>query len=421
MKGGWWVVLVAAAVALPGIALALGAYDASDPVRALIYGVAIVGAAFLLSWAAEAVQLDFSQGLALALLALIAILPEYVVDATFAWLAAEDPAYAGYAVANMTGANRLLIGIAWPMVIFIGWFRLRRQFVDLEPDHGVELVVLLAATVYAFWLPIKGNISLLDMAILASMFVFYIYRVARLPAEQPHLVGPAQLIGELSPATRRAVTAALAVFAAVAILMVAKPFAEALVDSGVALGIDEFLLVQWLAPLASEAPEFVVVALFAWRAQATPALGTLVSSKINQWTLLIAMLPLIYSIALGVPESLPLDERQREEVLLTAAQSLFAVTLLLDLRLSVIGAGMLGGLFLVQMILPETRGVITVVYFVLAAVVAFLQRRHLGNAFAWIRGRRGAEEPPEGLAYDPEMIGTDEANIPEDSDADPQA
>ena len=395
MKGGWWIVFVAAAVTLPGIALALGAYDASDPVRALIYGVAIVGAAFLLSWAAEAVQLDFSQGLALALLALIAILPEYVVDATFAWLAAEDPAYAGYAVANMTGANRLLIGIAWPMVIFIGWFRLRKTFVDLEPDHGVELVVLLAATVYAFWLPIKGHISLLDMAILTSMFVFYIYRVARLPAEQPHLVGPAQLIGELPPAPRRVVTAALALFAAVAILMVAKPFAQALVASGVSLGIDEFLLVQWLAPLASEAPEFVVVALFAWRAQTTPALGTLVSSKINQWTLLIAMLPLIYSIALGFPESLPLDERQREEVLLTAAQSLFAVTLLMDLRLSVVGASMLGGLFLIQMVLPETRGTITIVYFLLAGVVAFLQRRHLGNAFAWIRGRRGEEEAPE--------------------------
>ena len=377
---------LAAAVAVPGVALARGAFDASDPVRALIYGVAIVGAAFLLSWAAEAVQLDFSQGLALALLALIAILPEYVVDATFAWLAAEDPAYAGYAVANMTGANRLLIGIAWPMVIFIGWLRLRKTFVDLEQDHGVELVVLLAATIYAFWLPIKGDISLIDMAILASMFAFYMWRVARLPAEQPHLVGPAQLIGELPPARRRAVTAALAVAAAVAILMVAKPFAQALVSSGVSLGIDEFLLVQWLAPLASEAPEFVVVALFAWRAQTTPALGTRVSSKINQGTLLIAMLPLIYSIALGTPAALPLDERQSEEVLLTAAQSLFAVTLLLDLRLSVVGAAMLFGLFVVQMVLPDTRGYVTVVYFVLAAVVAFLQRRHIWHAFAWIRG-----------------------------------
>ena len=78
-----------------GIVLALGGFGASDPMRALIYGAAIVGAAFLLSWAAEAVQFDFSQGLALAMLALIAILPEYVVDASFAWLAAEDPAYAG--------------------------------------------------------------------------------------------------------------------------------------------------------------------------------------------------------------------------------------------------------------------------------------------------------------------------------------
>jgi cation:H+ antiporter len=101
------------------------------------------------------------------------------------------------------------------------------------------------------------------------------------------------------------------------------------------------------------------------------------------------MLPLVYSIALGAPTSLPLDERQREEVLLTAAQSLFAVTLLLDLRLSIYGAGTLAGLFFVQMLLPETRGVITIVYFVLAAAVAFVQRRHIWRAFVWIRGRGG--------------------------------
>ncbi|HSM37935.1 MAG TPA: hypothetical protein VK838_01295, partial [Candidatus Limnocylindrales bacterium] len=374
----------AAAVMLPGVAVSLAGVGLSDPVRAVVYGVAIVGAAFLLSWAAEAVQLDFSQGLALALLALIAILPEYVVDATFAWLAAEDPSYAGYAVANMTGANRLLIGIAWPMVIAISWFRFRQVKVSLEADHGVELVVLLAATIYAFWIPIKGDISLLDMAVLVSMFAFYLWRVARLPAEQPHLVGPAQLIGELPPAPRRAVTAGLAIAAATAILLVAKPFAQALVGTGSALGIDEFLLVQWLAPLASEAPEFVVVALFAWRAQTTPALGTLVSSKVNQWTLLIAMLPLIYSIALGGPAALPMDERQREEVLLTAAQSLFAVTLLLDLRLSVVGAGALLALFLTQLIAPETRGAITVAYFVLSGVTLVAQRRHIRNAFRWL-------------------------------------
>jgi cation:H+ antiporter len=372
-------VVVALLVMVPGVAVALAGVDAPEPARALVYGIAIVGAAFLLSWAAEVVQLDFSQGLALALLALIAILPEYVVDATFAYLAAEDPAYAGYAVANMTGANRLLIGIAWPMVMAIAWLRGRHRTISLEPGHRFELLILLAATVYAFWLPFKAEISLLDMAALGSLFVVYLWRMARLPTESPHLVGPAELIGRLKPSRRRLVTAALAVAAAASVLLVAKPFAQALVATGVSLGIDEFLLVQWLAPLASEAPEFVVVGLFAWRGMSTPALGTLVSSKINQWTLLVAMLPLVYSFGVGGPAALPLDSRQQSEVLLTAAQSLFAVVLLLDLRFSLVGAGVLLVLFLIQMIVPETRQTMTGVYLVLAAVAAFLSRRQLAE------------------------------------------
>ena len=69
--------------------LRLGLYHAQPPVEALLYGLAILGAAFVLSWAADVAQLDMTQGLALAILALIAILPEYVVDATFAWKAAK--------------------------------------------------------------------------------------------------------------------------------------------------------------------------------------------------------------------------------------------------------------------------------------------------------------------------------------------
>ena len=291
----------------------------------------------------------------------------------------------GYAVANMTGANRLLIGIAWPMVIAIGWLRFRKSMVSLETQHGLELIVLLAATVYAFTIPFRGEISLLDFVVLVSMFVFYIWRVAHLPAEEPHLVGPAKLIGSMSTRARRAFTAVIAIVAAVGILLVAKPFATSLVATGTAMGIDEFLLVQWIAPLASEAPEFVVVALFAWRGAATAALGTLVSSKINQWTLLVAMLPLVYSFGIGAPTALPLDQRQEDEILLTAAQSLFAVALLLDLRLSLTGAGALFALFIVQMIFPETRSALTVVYIVLAAIVVLMSRGKARRAFEWIR------------------------------------
>ena len=53
--------------------------------EALLFGLAIVGAAFILSWAAEVAQLDISAGLAIAVLAFIAVLPEYAVDIVFAW------------------------------------------------------------------------------------------------------------------------------------------------------------------------------------------------------------------------------------------------------------------------------------------------------------------------------------------------
>lgn len=366
----------------------LGTIPAGDALRALLFGVAIVGAAFLISWAAEVAQLDVSQGLALAVLALIAILPEYLVDASFAWLAAEDPAYAGYAVANMTGANRLLLGIAWPLVIVIAFVRFRRTQVALEPAQRLEFVALLAATLYAFTLPFKGQLALVDMFVLVTIFAFYVWRLAGQSASPPHLVGPAALLGALPPLQRRLAAAALAIAAAGAIILVAKPFAQALVRTGISFGIDEFLLVQWVAPLASEAPEFVVVALFAWRGMSAAALGTLVSSKVNQWTLLVAMLPLVYSFALGRPDALALDSRQRAEILLTAAQSLFALSLIVGLRLSLPGAATLFALFMVQAALPDTREAVTLAYLALTPIALFRGRHALSSALSSLGRRR---------------------------------
>jgi cation:H+ antiporter len=394
----WVLIAAAAAVAVPGIALDLGAYGLAAPaIRALIFGVAIVGAAFLLSWAAEVLQLDVSQGLALGLLALIAVLPEYIVDATFAWKAAEDPAYAEYAVANMTGANRVLIGLAWPMVVLLGWLRWRRKDVELEPGHGLELVVLLAATVYAAIIPFKSDISLLDLAVLGAIFAFYIWRLSKLPATPPHLIGPAAAIGALPTGPRRAATAALALAAAVAVVLVAEPFAEALVETGTAFGVDEFLLVQWLAPLASEAPEFVVVALFAWRGATGAAMGTLVSSKINQWTLLVGLLPLVYSVALGEIAALPLTGRQDDELFLTVAQTLFAVVIMLDLRLHWYGALILFGLFVAGFVWPDQHVALAGVYLALAVGATVIQRREMRKVLRNVRRMFGpkGESPVE--------------------------
>ena len=382
----WLGIAIAALSTVPGLTLRLGLYHVSPAAEAIIYGVAIVGAAFMLSWAAEVFQLDVSQGLALAMLALIAILPEYIVDATFAWKAANDPTQASLAVANMTGANRILIGVAWPLVVLLYFLRTRRTAVELQPSHGLELVVLLAATVYAFIIPVKGTLSWVDFVVLVSLFLVYLWRLAKLPSEEPHLIGPAQTIAALGTRRRRILSGGLALYAAALVLLIAEHFAEALVATGHQLHIDEFFLVQWVAPLASEAPEFVVVSIFAWRRAASAAMGALVSSKINQWTLLVAMLPLIYAISLGALDPMPLDSRQREEVLLTAAQSLFAVILLLDLRLSLWGAGLIFGLFAVQFVFPDQRIALSVVYGILSVVTLVFTRGGVFRTLAHFPG-----------------------------------
>src|SRR5688500_9170897 len=76
---------IAVALTLPGVVSRLADVHGNPGLMAVVYGLAIVGAAFMLSWAAEVAQLDISAGLAIAVLAFIAVLPEYAVDMVFAW------------------------------------------------------------------------------------------------------------------------------------------------------------------------------------------------------------------------------------------------------------------------------------------------------------------------------------------------
>jgi cation:H+ antiporter len=223
--------------------------------------------------------------------------------------------------------------------------------VVLERSHSVEIAFLAVATIYGLTLPLHHTLTLFDAAVLVTIFVCYIVRVARAPAEQPHLVGPAALIGRLGVAARRTVTVTLFVVAAGIIVLCAGHFAEALVDTGKQFGIDEFLLVKWLAPLASEAPELLVAGLFAWRLNANSGLGALVSSKVNQWTLLVGTLPIVFSVSSGAMHGLPIGGMQREELFVTAAQSAFAVAALASRSMSRREAQWILGLFIVQFVL----------------------------------------------------------------------
>ena len=401
--------LAAAALTLPGSALGLAQFlhlaapELAPALQALLFGLAVIGAAFLLGWAAEAAQLDVSASLAIGALALVAVLPEYAVGFVFAWKGGGDVARYGpscqppdahgqsdctLVLANMTGANRLLIGVGWALVVLLAWWRWRRRGerragIVLGRGKSVELSYLALACAYSLTLPLKQSVSLLDAAILVAIFVAYVVRISRAPAETPVLIGPAAWLGWLPRAARRRAVAGLFLLAALVILLVAEPFAESLKHTGVQLGVSEFVLVQWIAPLASEAPELLVAGLFAWRLKTDEALTTLVSSKVNQWTLLVGTLPVVFALSSGSLRGLPMDSQPRQEVLLTAAQTVFALAILLNLELSVREALALLGLFWAQFVIgalvPQpAHGVellaVSAVY--LAAGAAMLVRYH---------------------------------------------
>jgi cation:H+ antiporter len=390
---------LAALATAPGVVARLAGIDLGAVGAPFVFGFAILGSAFLMAWAAEALQLDVSQGLALTVLALIAVLPEYAVDFTFAYKAGQNPEkFAPLALANMTGGNRLLIGVGWSLVVLLAAWRMTRiarkrgyegeldTEVHLERPHAIEITFLAIATAYSLTLPFKHTLTVVDSAVLIAIFLAFVFRLWRSPAEEPHLVGPAQLIGSLATTLRRMVVGLLLAYAATVIFLCAEPFAESLVHVGEQAGISTFLLVQWVAPLASEAPELLVAALFAWRLNTSAGLGTLLSSKVNQWTLLVGSLPIVYAISAGHLTGLPLDSLQREELFLTAAQSVFAIAVLANRSMSVREAWMLFGLFIAQFVLggvlPDgvrelERIGVGIVYLVLAAWYFVQQRAYL--------------------------------------------
>jgi cation:H+ antiporter len=361
---------------LQWIVIHFAGFHLSPHYQALCSGVAIFGAAFLLSWAAELSQKDIPQALAIALLALIAVLPEYAVDMYFAWSAGKDPKYTAFATANMTGANRLLIGVGWAAVVFTYWLKAGKKAVQLEPGHKIEIFYLALATLYSFVIPIKGQLDLVDASVLVIIFIFYMRAASKAAHVEPELEGPTEMIERWGTGPRRLFTALFFLLSGFTIFVSAEPFAEGLLATGRTFGIEEFILVQWLAPLASESPEFIVAILFALKAQPGISMGALLSSKVNQWTLLIGMLPIVYAVSAETSAGMHMDARQIDEMFLTAAQSIFAVAVLANLSFSLLEAAMIFALFSTQLLFtdPEFRFYYSFVYVVLAVGLIALKK-----------------------------------------------
>src|SRR5713101_6630177 len=151
----------------------------------------ILASAFLVAWGAEAAQFLISQGLALAILAWLQTLPEFAVEAVIAWDAGREPERAHLAIANLTGAIRLLLGLGWPMIYFVFAVSGRRRgdtklgCIVLQPEHACEVLGLIPPLLYFVVIVWKQTLSWVDAVVLLLLYVAYLRVLLRNP---PHNV-----------------------------------------------------------------------------------------------------------------------------------------------------------------------------------------------------------------------------------------
>jgi cation:H+ antiporter len=243
----------------------------------------------------------------------------------------------------------------------------------------VEILFLGVATLYSFFIVVKGTLDVLDAAVLFGIFAVYVYIAARLPPlEMERLEGTggvANAIWKLPKWRRSILVVSLVSVGAAVTLLGAGPFVSSLIQLGGALGVNEYLLIQWLAPFLTEFPETVTVLYWSAKSSRAPlAMGNLISSKLNQWTLLVGTIPVVYNVALARFQSVVLTQLQVSEIFLTASQSIYGVVCLLDLRLSSREAAPLLGLFLLQFFVPPLRVEVSAAYLLLSALELYLVR-----------------------------------------------
>lgn len=325
-----------------------------SPSAALWTAPSILLASLLIAWAAESSQYFIAQGFALAILAWMQTLPEFAVEAVLAWHRMLP-----YLLANLTGALRLLTGIGWPMIyVTAAVFHRRRHGVPLrkirlEESHAVQVIGLMVPQFYIAFIWWKGSLNVWDGIVLIAIYAAYLAILQRMPPEDPESIDELELVPRAIVRSPKAVriAAITLLFAAggVLIYFVAEPFLGSLFAISSAIGLPSFVFIQWVAPFVSEFPE--MVSTFYWARtvdRASMALMNMVSSNINQWTLLTAMLPILYSVSAGGFEAIPLDPQQRLELLMTLGQSIVGLFFLLNMELAWWEALVLFVLFIVQ-------------------------------------------------------------------------
>ena len=356
---------------------------------------AIVLAAMLITWAAECGQFFISQGLALAVLAWIQTLPEFAVEAVIAYTAAKDPSKVHLITANYTGSLRLFVGLGWPMVYFVALFlsknpkdKKRPWAIELEDEHSVAILSLLPALLYFMVIYFKGTLSIFDGLVLSAIYFIYLFLLSKMP---PHDKEEIEDLGRIPKYVMKykypanvAWIACLFIAGAAILYFSAHPFLNSMLALAVYMGISQFIFVQWVAPFLSEFPEKLSAFYWARKTNKAPmALANFVSSSINQWTILIAMIPFIYSLGMGKVSVVVFDEHQKLEILLTIVQSYLGFLFLVSMDFQFFEAAALFILWFAQFLFPGIRQEIIWVYaaWALIETVRLIKNFKERNAF----------------------------------------
>jgi cation:H+ antiporter len=383
-----------AACTLPGVLTRIGGAPLPPVLAMLAFGGAVTAAAFMLAAAAEVAELDVPAGIAVAGIAFVAVLPEYVIEVYFAYSGQVE-----YVAASLTGSTRLLLSFAVGMpavasLVLAARGRPPVETVELSPRRRVDLAVIAAASLYAPVIVIRGHIAWPDSLVLIGLYGLYLRRTGTGTPEPPHLVGVAARLGALPTRGRRRWVAGLMLYSAATVLVTAEPFANAALLTGQTVGVSPYMLVQWLVPLATEMPELVIALVLILHARAGQAVAVLLSSAVSQWTLALGSLPLAYLAGAG-QGPLPLLGRERIELLLTSGQGLLAVAVLVTLRQDTRDAVLMLTLFAVQAAIPSVaiRAALTVGYLVLAVDIASSRRWAIPALARALRARPESAPP----------------------------
>ena len=313
-------------------------------------------AAICIAWGAEASQVLVSQGLALAILAWLQTAPEFFVEGTIAW--SKDITLM---TANFTGATRLLIGFGLPLVYFTSWFAHRKAGVKqkltikLEGEDAVPVIGMLLPFLYGFVIVLKASLTVWDSVVLLIIYLTYLTVLQRIPSHGEEDIAEMERVPRWiltrTPTLRNSLIVFCFLGGGTILLFVVHPFVESMKGLAMLLGLSSYFFIQWVAPFMSEFPEFVSAWYWARRTgKVRMALMNPVSSAVAELTLLVAIIPIVYSISMGKITTIPFDWIHQEEILMTVLQATLGFLLLSDMRLRFWEATLLAVLWFGQIV-----------------------------------------------------------------------